>query len=261
MLALEQVRKSHDHGRSWAVDGVGFEVAAGELVVLVGESGSGKTTLLKLVNRLLEPDVGTIRVDGRDVADVDPVALRRSMGYVIQGFGLFPHLSVAENVAVVPELLGWSPERTRARVEALLDLVHLPAAGFGGRMPRELSGGQQQRVGFARALAAEPRVVLLDEPFGALDPITRDRLRDEFVDIQRRAGFAAMLVTHDMGEALLMADRIAVLRRGRVVQLGAPAELLARPADDYVSLLLSAPRRQADRLAALAPRAAGPAPG
>lgn len=255
MLSLEQVRKSYDGGQSHAVDGVGFAADAGELVVLVGESGCGKTTLLKMINRLVEPTSGTIRIDGRDVSSVDPVELRRSIGYVIQGVGLFPHLSVAENVAVVPSLLGWDAGRARDRVDALLTLVHLDPAVYRDRMPRELSGGQMQRVGFARALAAQPPIVLLDEPFGALDPITRDRLRAEFQEIQRQVGFAAVLVTHDMSEALLMADRIVVLQRGRVLQIDAPNELLARPADDIVVQLLDVARRQAVRLAALATEA------
>jgi osmoprotectant transport system ATP-binding protein len=261
MLALERVRKSYDGGQSHAVDGVAFEVADGELVALVGESGSGKTTLLKLINRLVEPTSGCIRVDGRDVSGIDPVSLRRSIGYVIQGVGLFPHLSVAENVAAVPSLLGWEASRIDARVAELLRLVRLPVEDFGRRMPRELSGGQMQRVGFARALAAEPSLVLLDEPFGALDPINRDRLRGEFAAIQRQAGFSAVLVTHDMTEALLVADRIVVMRQGRAVQIGAPAELLARPSEPYVAELLAAARHQARRLADLAGVPSAPAPG
>jgi osmoprotectant transport system ATP-binding protein len=210
------------------------------------------TTTLKMINRLVERSAGSIRVDGRDVSAVDPVRLRRSIGYVIQGVGLFPHMTVAENVSVIPSLLGWEAGRTRRRVDELLRMVHLDPAIYRDRMPRELSGGQMQRVGFARALAAEPSVVLLDEPFGALDPITRDRLRGEFKQIQEQVGFAAVLVTHDMGEALLLADRIVVLRQGRTVQIGSPRELLMRPEGDYVAELMETSRRQAERLGAIA---------
>jgi osmoprotectant transport system ATP-binding protein len=258
MLALEQVRKSYDGGRSFAVDGVGFRAGAGELVVLVGESGCGKTTTLKMINRLVERSAGSIRVDGTEVAEVDPVELRRSIGYVIQGVGLFPHMTVAENAAVIPALLGWEAGRIRRRVDELLQMVHLDPATYGRRMPHELSGGQQQRVGFARALAAEPSVVLLDEPFGALDPITRDRLRGEFQRLRAQVGFAAVLVTHDMTEALLLADRIVVLRGGRSVQIGSPRELLTHPADDYVDELMVSARREAERLGAIASGGAEP---
>jgi osmoprotectant transport system ATP-binding protein len=260
MLALEQVRKSYDGGRSFAVDGVGFRADAGELVVLVGESGCGKTTSLKMINRLVERSAGSIRVDGRDVAEVDPVQLRRSIGYVIQGVGLFPHMTVAENTAVIPALLGWQAGRIRRRVDELLQLVQLDPATYRQRMPHELSGGQQQRVGFARALAAEPSVVLLDEPFGALDPITRDRLRGEFQQLRAQVGFAAVLVTHDMTEALMLADRIVVLQRGRSVQIGSPRDLLTGPASDYVAELMVSSRRQAERLAAIASGGAEPRP-
>jgi len=251
MLALEQVRKSYDGGRTFAVDGVSFQADAGELVVLVGESGCGKTTTLKMINRLIERSAGVIRVAGDDVADVPAVTLRRSIGYVIQGVGLFPHLNVAENVAVVPSLLGWTPDRIRLRVEELLHLVRLDPEVYRDRMPHELSGGQMQRVGFARAFAVEPAAVLLDEPFGALDPITRTELQQEFRRIQAEVGFAGVLVTHDMTEALLLADRIVVLRAGLTVQTGSPAELLARPADGYVTRLLESALRQAERIAAI----------
>ena len=252
MLVLEGVRKTYDAGRSYAVDGVGFQAQAGELVVLLGESGCGKTTTLKMINRLIEPSAGRIDVDGRDVSQMDAVALRRSIGYVIQDVGLFPHMTVGENVAIVPTLLGWEEARIQSRVGELLRLVRLDPATFAGRMPRELSGGQMQRAGVARALAAKPSMMLLDEPFGALDPITRDRMQREFKRIQREVGFAAVLVTHDMTEALLMADRIVVLREGRVVQDGTPGELLKRPREDYVAALMATPRRHADRLETLA---------
>ena len=206
MLELLGVRKSYDGGDTFAVDGVGFRAAPGERVVLVGESGCGKTTTLKMINRLVEPTSGEIRIDGRDVKGREAVELRRTIGWVIQHVGLFPHMSVAENVAVVPSLLGWEAGRIRRRTDELLALVHLEPTVYRERMPRELSGGQMQRVGFARALAAEPSVVLLDEPFGALDPITRDHLQQEFVQIQQEVGFAAVFVTHDMAEALILAD-------------------------------------------------------
>ncbi|MDJ0522050.1 MAG: ATP-binding cassette domain-containing protein [Planctomycetota bacterium] len=251
MLRLTDVRKSYDGGRSHAVDGVSLEVGRGELVVLLGESGCGKTTTLKMVNRLIEPSAGRIEVDGRDVTALDPVDLRRRIGYVFQGVGLFPHMTVAENVAITPTLLGWDPDRIQARVTQLLELLGLDAGTYADRMPHELSGGQQQRVGFARALAAEPGAVLLDEPFGALDPSTRDHLQRELQRIQGELGFAALFVTHDMTEALLLATRIVVMQAGRVVQTGTPAELLQAPADDYVAALVETPKRQAARLAGL----------
>ncbi|MGD8376732.1 MAG: ATP-binding cassette domain-containing protein [Acidobacteriota bacterium] len=257
MIRLRDLRKSFDGGRSFAVSGVTLHAREGELLVLLGASGCGKTTTLKMINRLIEPTSGTIEVDGRDVADEDPVELRRRIGYVFQGIGLFPHRSVGENVAAVPQLLGWDPDRIRARVDELLEQVQLPPDAFRGRMPHQLSGGQQQRVGLARALAARPRVMLMDEPLGALDPLTRDALQDEFVGIHRALGLTTVMVTHDMTEALLMADRIAVMEAGETLQVGTPRELLARPADERVRRLLETPRRQADRLEALAAEGEG----
>jgi osmoprotectant transport system ATP-binding protein len=250
MIRLENVGKSYD-GKTWPVRDVSLEVPRGELLVLLGGSGSGKTTTLKMINRLIEPTTGRILVEGRDVGAVDPVELRRGIGYVVQGIGLFPHLTIAENVAVVPRLLHWPDDRIAARVEELLKLVQLDPGQYRGRYPRELSGGQQQRVGFARALAAGPRVMLLDEPFGALDPVTRDELRGEFRHIQKQLGLTAVMVTHDMTEALLLADRIAVMNAGRLVRVGTPRELLHDPGDEFVAALLSAPRRQAAELEAL----------
>ncbi|HEY7330638.1 MAG TPA: ATP-binding cassette domain-containing protein [Gemmataceae bacterium] len=250
MIVLKQVSKTYDTGHV-AVCNVSLHVPAGQLLVLLGGSGCGKTTTLKMINRLVEPTSGRIEVDGRDVLSVDPVELRRSIGYVLQGSALFPHWSVAENIAVVPRLLNWPAERIDQRVDELLQLVHLPPAEFRSRMPRQLSGGQQQRVGFARALAAGPKVMLLDEPFGALDPLTRDELRNEFLQIRRQLGLTAVMVTHDMTEALLSADRIAVMNAGKLLRVGTPQELLRDPGDDFVAALLSSPKRQADQLEAL----------
>lgn len=258
MIVLDGVSKSYDDGGHFAVRDVSLRVQEGSLLVLLGGSGCGKTTTLKMINRLIEATAGRIEVNGQDVRALDPVALRRGIGYVFQGIGLFPHLTVAENVAVVPRLLRWPPRRIAARVDELLDLVHLPPEQFRGRRPRELSGGQQQRVGFARALAAGPCVMLLDEPFGALDPVTRDELRTEFLQLQRRLGLTAVMVTHDMTEALLSADRIAVMNAGRLVREGTPHELLTDPRDEFVAALMSSPRRQARQLEALA---AGPRHG
>jgi len=235
------------YGEQLAVDDVSFRVEAGELLALVGASGSGKTTTLKMINRLVEPSAGRVLVEGEDAATLETRRLRRRIGYVFQGVGLFPHMSVGENVAVPLRLAGWESERSRARVRELLELVELDPE-LAPRRPSHLSGGQQQRVGVARALAVSPRLMLLDEPFGALDPLTRDRLQQSFVDLRRRLNLTAVLVTHDMTEALLLADRVGVMSAGRMVQIGTPAELLRAPADDHVALLLATPRRQARRL-------------
>ena len=226
------------------VDDFSLNVEAGELVVLLGGSGSGKTTTLKMINRLIEPTAGSVRLDGVDTGELPPHELRRRIGYVFQRIGLFPHMTVGENVAVTPGLLGWPPERIAARVDELLELVELDPA-LRDRRPGELSGGQQQRVGVARALAAEPRVMLLDEPFGALDPVTRERLQQSFLRIRTRLALTTVFVTHDMTEALTLADRIGVMHDGRLLQLGTPRDLLTRPVDDYVDRLMSTPRRQA----------------
>src|SRR5262245_47594613 len=217
MIALDNVCKSYDGGGTYSVRDVSLTVPSGALLVLLGGSGCGKTTTLKMINRLIEPTSGCITIGGRDVRTLDPVELRRGIGYVFQGIGLFPHMSIADNVAVVPRLLGWPPERMAARVDELLTMVHLPPGQFRGRLPAQLSGGQQQRVGFARALAAGPRVMLLDEPFGALDPVTRDELREEFLRLRQRLDppLTAVMVTHDMTEALLSADRIVVMNEGK----------------------------------------------
>jgi osmoprotectant transport system ATP-binding protein len=256
MIVLEGVGKSYD-GEHFVVRDVSFRVPRGQLLILLGGSGSGKTTTLKMINRLIEPTNGRILMDGQDVRTTDPVQLRRSIGYVFQGIGLFPHLSVAENVAVVPRLLGWPRPRIEARVDELLELVHLSPGEYRTRMPRELSGGQQQRVGFARALAAGQPVMLLDEPFGALDPLIRDELRNEFLHLRRQLGLTAVMVTHDMTEALLSADLIAVMNAGRLLRVGTPHELLTDPRDDFVAELLSSPRKQAEQLESLAAGRAG----
>ncbi len=229
---------------SVAVADVSFRVERGEMLALVGDSGSGKTTTLKMINRLIEPDAGRVVIDGRDTRDLEPHALRRSIGYVFQGIGLFPHLTVGENVAVPLRLAGFSPARIRERLAELLALVELDEALLGQR-PDELSGGQQQRVGVARALAASPLVMLLDEPFGALDPLTRDRLQGSFGALRRRLGLTAVFVTHDVAEAVVLADRIGVMRAGRLVQLGTPDQLARSPADADVARLIDTPRRQA----------------
>jgi osmoprotectant transport system ATP-binding protein len=226
-----------------ALDRLSLEVPAGETCVLVGPSGGGKTTALKLVNRLVEPTSGRVLIDGRDVAASDPVTLRRGIGYVIQQVGLFPHLDVAANVATVPRLLGWDRRRIDSRVDELLDLVGLEPATYRGRRPDELSGGQRQRVGVARALAADPPVLLMDEPFGAVDPVTRARLQDEFLGLQRRLRRTVLLVTHDIDEALRLGDRLAVLAGGgRLEQYGTPADVLARPATPFVADFVGAGR-------------------
>ncbi len=242
VIRLEEVTKRYGSGPP-AVAGLCLEVAAGETCVLVGPSGCGKTTTLKMVNRLVEPTAGRVLVEGRDVAATDPVELRRGIGYVIQATGLFPHLSVADNVATVPRLLGWDRARTAARVDELLDLVGLPPAAFRARRPDELSGGQRQRVGVARALAADPPILLMDEPFGAVDPVTRARLQEEFIRLQGELGKTVVFVTHDIDEALRLGDRIAVLAEGGVLaQYASPAELLARPASAFVAGFVGAGR-------------------
>src|SRR5262245_42269965 len=252
MIILENVSKSFDGGTHYSVQNVSFHLPRGKLLALLGGSGCGKTTTLKMINRLIDPTSGKVFVDGRDVRQTDPVQLRRSIGYVFQGSGLFPHMTVAANIAIVPKLLRWPKERIAQRVDELLELVKLPAAQYRDRLPRQLSGGQQQRVGFARALAVGPGVMLLDEPFGALDPVTRDELRGEFLSLRRRLGLTAVLVTHDMMEALLSADLIAVMNAGRLVRLGTPHELMTDPGDDFVAALMATPKRQADELEALA---------
>ncbi|MEY2931795.1 MAG: hypothetical protein RL033_2544 [Pseudomonadota bacterium] len=248
MIQVDALCKRYQ--QSVAVEELSFQVPSGQLLALVGESGSGKTTTLKMLNRLLDPSSGVVRIGGQEVLDVSPHELRRKIGYAFQKVGLFPHLTVAENIAITPRLLGWNRERIESRIQELLELVELDGS-FGPRFPESLSGGQAQRVGLARALGAHPPVLLLDEPFGALDPLTRDRLQQSFDRLRRRLGLTVVLVTHDASEALLLADRILVLQAGRCLQLDTPRVLIRAPASSYVEELLSAPRRQARILESL----------
>jgi osmoprotectant transport system ATP-binding protein len=252
-IVFSQVGKSFDGGRVKAVDDVSLEVAEGEFLAIVGGSGSGKTTLLRLANRLIDADQGSIQIEGEDVRAADPVALRRRIGYVFQSGGLFPHMSVAANIGITPKLEGRPAAEITGRVDELLDLVRLDRAQYRDRFPHELSGGQRQRVGVARALAARPKIVLMDEPFGALDPLTRDALGDDYRALHRKFGLTTVMITHDMTEAILLADRIAVMRAGRLLAQGTPSELSASH-DTYVGELLRTPRRQAERLSVLLPR-------
>jgi osmoprotectant transport system ATP-binding protein len=255
LIAYAQVAKSfggRGAERVVAIDDVSLDVAEGEFLAIVGGSGSGKTTLLRLANRLIDADRGTITVEGKDVRAADPVRLRRRIGYVFQSGGLFPHISVAANIGITPKLLGTPPAEIAARVDELLALVQLDREQHRDRLPQELSGGQRQRVGVARALAARPRIVLMDEPFGALDPLTRDALGEDYRALHRNLGLTTVMITHDMTEALLLADRIAVMRTGRLLASGTPAEL-SQSRDGYVVELLRTPRRQAERLNMLLP--------
>jgi osmoprotectant transport system ATP-binding protein len=237
--SLTDVRKAYRAGGA-ALDGLTLEVPAGGTLVLLGTSGSGKTTALKLLNRLVVPDSGRVVVLGRDAAEWDPIELRKHVGWVVQEGALFPHMSVGENVSLVPRLRGASEREQAERARATLELVGLPPDRFAALPPRELSGGERQRVGVARALAGEPALLLMDEPFGALDPITRLALQREFVAWQRRLGTAVLFVTHDVAEALRLGDRVAVMDRGRVVQSGTPEEIRARPEPSFVAPFLEA---------------------
>ncbi|MFE7838050.1 ABC transporter ATP-binding protein [Streptomyces sp. NPDC057474] len=235
-IELVDLSKRYPGSRQPSVDSVNMWINAGETVVLVGPSGCGKSTTLKMINRLIEPSSGSIRINGEDVTRIDPVKLRRKVGYAIQSSGLFPHMTVAQNIALVPRMVGWSASRIKARVAEMLDLVGLDPGEFRDRYPRQLSGGQQQRVGVARALAADPPVLLMDEPFGAVDPITRDHLQDELLRLQRELHKTIVFVTHDFDEAIKLGDRIAILReRSHIAQFDTPEAILAGPADDFVS--------------------------
>jgi osmoprotectant transport system ATP-binding protein len=240
-LEFQEVTKHYAGADAPAVDGLSLRVEPGETCMLVGPSGSGKTTAMRMVNRMVDVTSGDILLDGRSVLDGDPAELRRHIGYVIQHVGLFPHRTVLQNIATVPQLLGWPRERIQARVHELVGLVGLEQS-LADRYPSQLSGGQRQRVGVARALAADPPLMLMDEPFGALDPITRDRLQAEFERLKERLGTTIVFVTHDIDEAIRLGDRVAILRDGRLVQYAAPSELLLHPADAFVEEFVGADR-------------------
>lgn len=249
MIAFDHVSKSYGADGASAVKNLSLTVGHGELLVLIGESGCGKTTTLNMINRLIAPSAGTIRLEGEDIAALDAVQLRRHIGYVFQEIGLFPHMTVEENIAITPRLLGWPPSERASRTYELMALVRLEPEQYARRFPRELSGGQRQRVGLARALAARPKIMLMDEPFGALDPLTRDDLSEDYRRIHDALGLTTILVTHDITEAFLLADRIAVMRNGELVQAGTPHELVTTPADAFVRAFIESPRRRARKLA------------
>jgi osmoprotectant transport system ATP-binding protein len=244
MIRLESLTKIYPsaHGGAASVDRVSFEVGAGETCVLLGPSGCGKTTTLRMINRLVAPTSGKVFIEGRDTSAADPVELRRTIGYVIQQIGLFPNMTVAENIGVVPRLLSWDRARMRRRAEELLAMLALDPAEFLDRYPNELSGGQAQRVGVARALAADPPVLLMDEPFGAVDPVNREVIQDEFLRMQKALRKTVLFVSHDIDEAVKMADRIAIFRAGRLEQYAAPDELLGRPANEFVASFVGSDR-------------------
>lgn len=251
MISFRNVSKSFDGGQFHALTSVSLDIPSGETLVLLGSSGSGKTTLLRLVNRLIEPTSGSILLNDRDVSTVDPIQLRRQIGYVFQDIGLFPHLTAAENVAVVPRLRGRSAAQQQAKAAELLELVGLDPDVHGGRYPDELSGGQQQRIGVARALAGDPEFLLMDEPFGALDALTRDALQQELLNLKKRLGKTILFVTHDIFEALALGDRIAVMHDGRIEQVGSRETILSAPKTPFVRDLFAKPAAQ---LSLLAPR-------
>jgi osmoprotectant transport system ATP-binding protein len=260
MIRFEAVTKTFPEAARPAVDSLDLAVPEGTICVLIGPSGCGKTTTMRMVNRLIEPTSGRVLVAGEDVTGADPVRLRRTIGYVIQQVGLFPHMSVAENVATVPGLLGWPKPRVAARVEEMLALVGLDPREFARRFPGELSGGQRQRVGVARALAADPPVMLMDEPFGAVDPVVRERLQSEFLGILRRLNKTIILVTHDIDEAIRMGDRLALMRAGRLVQYDTPDRILAAPRDAFTAEFLGLDRGLKRLVLATARESATPAP-
>jgi osmoprotectant transport system ATP-binding protein len=247
-IVFDNVSKRYPGSSDPALDHVSLDVAAGEFLCVVGASGSGKSTLLRLANRLIAPDTGTVQIEGKDIAQADPVALRRRVGYVFQSGALFPHMTVEDNIGITPRLLDQPQQAIAGRVTELLKLVQLPD-NYRSRYPAALSGGEQQRVGVARALAARPSIMLMDEPFGALDPLTRDRLGDDYRALHRDLGLTTVMITHDMTEAMLLADRIAVLKHGRLIAQGTPAALAAST-EPHVAELMHTPRRQAARLRA-----------
>jgi osmoprotectant transport system ATP-binding protein len=261
-IRLDELTKRYPGQAEPAVDRVTMDIPAGQMTIFVGPSGCGKTTTMKIINRLIEPTSGIVTIDGQNVLGLNPHELRRHIGYVVQQIGLFPHMTIAQNIGVVPKLLGWARPKISARVDELLEMTGLDPSVFRSRYPRQLSGGQQQRVGVARALAADPPVLLMDEPFGATDPITRDRLQTEFRRLQQELGKTVVFVTHDFEEALKLGDRIAVLAdRSRIVQYDTPVRLLATPADDYVSSFIgSTPHLKQLALATVGDVALGPAP-
>jgi osmoprotectant transport system ATP-binding protein len=246
-IRISDVGKSYDSGRTFAVRNASLSIAEGGFVSVVGASGSGKTTLLKFINRLIQPDSGTIQIDGRDTLEMEITALRRSVGYVFQNVGLFPHLTVGENIGITPKLLGWPSEKIAARVEELLDLVELPR-DYAARRPATLSGGQRQRVGVARALSAQPKIVLMDEPFGALDPITRDTVGATYKKLHNLFGLTTVMVTHDVQEAILLSDQITVMKAGRIIASDTPRALMTESRIDDVIALMSMPKRQAEQV-------------
>ena len=239
-VELREVTKRY--GDTVAVDHLSLTIPAGRICVLIGPSGCGKTTSLRMVNRLIEPTSGEILIDGQNILKEDPTQLRRRIGYVIQQVGLFPHQTIGENVATVPKLLGWPEQRIRARVDELLSLIGFDPARMRDRYPSQLSGGERQRVGVARALAAEPPLMLMDEPFGAVDPIVRERLQNEFLQLHNTLAITVIFVTHDIDEAIKLGDRVAIMRSGKLVQYAPPGELLARPADDFVAQFVGSDR-------------------
>jgi len=241
MIRFTGVHKVYDDGHQVLRD-VNLEMKEGEITVLIGPSGCGKTTTMKLVNRLIQPSSGKIEIDGRDIAGLDPVALRRKVGYVIQHIGLFPHMTIAQNVAVVPRLLKWDRRKTAARVDELLAMVGLEPNVYRNRYPAELSGGQQQRIGVIRALAADPSIILMDEPFSALDPISREQLQDELIRLQNELKKTIVFVTHDMDEAIKLANTIVLMNDGTVVQTGSPDQILRHPANDFVKQFIGRKR-------------------
>ena len=244
MITIDSVCKSFDGGKTFAVKNLSMEVQDGETLVLLGSSGCGKTTTMKMLNRLIDPTRGKVELDGKDISTSDPVQLRRSVGYVFQGIGLFPHYRVSQNVELVPRLLGWSTNRCRERALEVLALVGIPADEYGERFPDELSGGERQRVGVARALASNPKYLLMDEPFGALDSITRDSLQRQLKQLINELGTTVVFVTHDIFEALTLADRIAVMHQGRLQQIADPKTILNQPATPFVRELFEKPARQ-----------------
>jgi osmoprotectant transport system ATP-binding protein len=259
LIEIDKVCKSFDGGQSLAVRDASMAIDAGSFVAVVGASGSGKTTTLKFINRLVEPDSGEVRIEGAAVGSIDAPVLRRRIGYVFQGIGLFPHMRVGENIGITPQLLGWGRPEIAARTQELLDLVGLPRS-YATRFPDALSGGEAQRVSVARALAARPRIVLMDEPFGALDPVTRDAVGSAYRGLHERLRLTTVMVTHDVQEAVLLADRIVVMSAGRVLAHGTPRDLMSSAADTDVAALMAMPRRQAERIASIMERTRGEAP-